>query len=56
MTDPTRPPPKASNAPRGGVLRLLVKLLVFVLPVLAFVVWQIVSVSRELDSDDNNGG
>ena len=32
----------------------VVKLLVFVLPVVAFLVWQIVSVSRDLDSEDDS--
>jgi hypothetical protein len=28
------------------------KLLIFILPVLGFVVWQIISVSRELEEED----
>ncbi len=32
----------------------VVKLLVFALPVLAFLIWQIVSVSRDLERDDGD--
>ena len=32
----------------------VIKLVVFVLPVAGFLIWQIVSVSRDLDNDDED--